>query len=72
MAQEVAIILSDHMVRDDIGPRLTCQEAETMAAFLDYWRGGDSGRLFIQSHAAGDDEPDDEHHALYCTLHVVS
>lgn len=71
LAQEVAFILEDQMVRNDIGPRLTCDEATTVAAFLDYWRGGESGRLFIQAHAWGDDEPDDEHHALYCTLHVI-
>lgn len=51
-----AVTELDSCVWYDIAERLTCREAEAVAAFLDAW-GGDGAGL-LECHAEGDDEGD--------------
>lgn len=65
-----ADLFGDRMVLDDIGPRLTCSEAEAFAAVLQL-SNADAADVFLESHARGDDDPNDIHHAQYIDLRGV-
>lgn len=47
----------------DIGPELTCNEAETFAEFLQAFGRDRQASILRSAHASGDDDPTDQHHA---------
>jgi hypothetical protein len=57
--EDAASILSDGMLADEVGPQLTCSEAETLARFISLMRGEPEAQAFLKAHAQSDDEDDD-------------
>lgn len=49
---------------DDLGGHLTCDEADNLARAFLYLGLDDQAARCIQSHAYGDDDPDDQHQDL--------
>jgi len=61
IVRQAADVLSDGMLADEIGPRLTCTETEVLARLIELALGADYARAFIMAHAQGDDEGDDHY-----------
>lgn len=61
IAQDLAQALSQPALIKDIGPRLTCYEAESVAGVL-RWIGGESAASqWLREHSASDDDTDDHY-----------
>lgn len=54
---------------DDGAGHLTCREAGTIEAVLRYAGYTTEADRFIEAHARGDDDPEDQHRARYLELH---
>jgi hypothetical protein len=55
-------LFADPMFCAMVAPRLTCGEADVIASMVAIHGGTDAARMWMDCHADGDDEPDDEHH----------
>ena len=56
-----AVLELDPTMWGDLGPHLTCTEAETVAAFLRAWGNPGAADLLIEGHAAEDLDGDDHY-----------
>ena len=45
-----------------IAPRMSCDEADSIASMIAIHGGREAARLWLECHADGDYDPDDEHH----------
>jgi hypothetical protein len=60
--KQFCALFADGMFCAGIAPRVTCDEADIIAAMLVLHGGGEAARTWLDCHADGDDEPDDRHH----------
>lgn len=54
-------VLDDQHTAGDVGPSLTCREAEALAAILSAVGGHDVAATWLYGHAGGDDDSGDLH-----------
>jgi hypothetical protein len=59
---DFAEVWSDGYLAEEIGPRLTCVEADTLAHLLQETDHEDAAREWLIEHATQDDEGDSHHH----------
>lgn len=62
IVKDAANVLDDSMLAYEIAPRLTCQEAEALAALIELVLGTEHARYFLKAHAEGDTDGDDDHY----------
>lgn len=60
--QRFVAVWSDGYLHDDIGPKLTCREAESLAGILGVFAGEEMAESLLDSHAEGDTDPEDDHY----------
>jgi hypothetical protein len=58
---EAVATLADPYTADDVGPRLTCTEAEALATVLRALGDPESAEVWLRGHAEGDEEGDDHY-----------
>jgi hypothetical protein len=55
-------VWGDSFLAHDVGPKLTCIEAEALASLFTSFGRADVAERWIEGHAEGDDDEDDSHY----------
>jgi hypothetical protein len=61
---DLAQVFGDGMTADMVGGHFTCSEANKIAGVLKLSGHTDAAVTWLQGHAMGDDDPDDDHRDL--------